>query len=373
MRVVVADGAGAPTWLLGDLSEAARSVGEISLVLGWCLELPESFDPSAFADVRTVMGGFALRVMVAEGRVHYVPGRLRGVPSLLRGRLRPDLMLIALRREGDGWLWGSEVSWMRSVLDDGRTRLLVAENAALPRSSRELSIPLGRGTVVARRERPPLPHPAPAPAEEHRRLARHLAPFVPEGACLQYGPGPVADALADVLDVPVRVRSGIVTDAVARLHRRGLLLDVPVAAYLLGSDDLYAWGDGRAVTARVEQTHDPAVAGGRPLVSINTALEVDRTGAVNVESLGGRHVSGAGGHPDFALAGHVSAGGVSIVATLSSRRGSSTLVERLSGPVSTPRADVDVVVTERGSADLRGLDDTERAAALEELWSRPPS
>jgi acyl-CoA hydrolase len=32
--------------------------------------------------------------------------------------------------------------------------------------------------------------------------------------------------------------------------------------------------------------------------------------------------------------------------------------------VSTPRTDVDIVVTEHGVADLRGLDDMARAAAI---------
>ena len=89
MRVVVADGAGAPSDLLVDLTEVARSVGDISLVLGWCLHLPEGFDPTAFREVRTVMGGFALRDLVASGAVKYVPDRLSGVPALLRGPLRP--------------------------------------------------------------------------------------------------------------------------------------------------------------------------------------------------------------------------------------------------------------------------------------------
>jgi acyl-CoA hydrolase len=43
-------------------------------------------------------------------------------------------------------------------------------------------------------------------------------------------------------------------------------------------------------------------------------------------------------------------------------------VERLGAPASTSRSDVDVVVTELGVADLRGLDDRERKAALQAIW-----
>ena len=368
MRVVVADGAGAPTDLLGPLSEAARSVGGISLVLGWCLSLPPDFEPGAFADVRTVMAGFALRGPVAEGAVRYVPDRLSGVPALLHGPLRPDLALVALRPRAGGWDWGSEVSWMRSLLDLPDLRLLVEEDDALPAASGEPSIAASRGAVVARSSRPPMPGSTPEPDEVHQSIAAHVAPYVPRGARLQYGPGPVADALADVLEEPVAVRSGMLTDTVLRLSRRGLLIGEPSGSYLWGSPELYSWADGRAVVDRVERTHMANPAGHHPVVSLNAALEVDHTGAVNVEQLGGRAVSGIGGHPDFALAGHVSTTGLSIVVTPSSREGVSTLVERLSGPVSTPRCDVDVVVTEHGAADLRGLDDSERRVALASVW-----
>jgi acyl-CoA hydrolase len=369
MRVAVGDGAGAPTGLLADLTEAARSVGDIALLLGWCLELPAGFDPAAFREVRTVMGGFALRDLVADGSIRYVPDRFSGVPALLRGSLRPDLALLALAPRSGGWEWGSEVSWMRSLLDLPGLRVLVEEDDALPRAARADLIPSARGTVVARSGRPPVVGTPVPPTDAHRRIARHLAPYIGEGAVLQYGPGPVADALVEELEAPVAVRSGMLTDTVRRLEERGLLLDQPLGAYLWGSAELYAWAEGREVVDRVERTH-AVDATGRALISVNAALEIDHTGAVNVERLGGHPVSGIGGHPDFAMAGHVSRGGLSVIVTTTRRRGESTLVERLSGPVSTPRSDVDLVVTELGAADLRGLDDEERRAALLHLWAR---
>jgi acyl-CoA hydrolase len=48
------------------------------------------------------------------------------------------------------------------------------------------------------------------------------------------------------------------------------------------------------------------------------------------------------------------------------RRGASSIVPDPE-VASTPRCDVDIVVTEHGAADLRGLDDAERAAALVEV------
>ena len=91
-------------------------------------------------------------------------------------------------------------------------------------------------------------------------------------------------------------------------------------------------------------------------------------GAVNVERRGDRAISGIGGHPDFALAGHLDPRGLSIVATPSTRNGESVLVPALSCAASTPRSDVDVVVTEHGVADLRGRTDAERHEALRAIF-----
>jgi acyl-CoA hydrolase len=57
-----------------------------------------------------------------------------------------------------------------------------------------------------------------------------------------------------------------------------------------------------------------------------------------------------------------------LVAVSRAHRGRSTLVRTLSRPVSTPSQDVDVMVTERGAVDLRGLTRDERTAAILDLW-----
>jgi acyl-CoA hydrolase len=72
------------------------------------------------------------------------------------------------------------------------------------------------------------------------------------------------------------------------------------------------------------------------------------------------------------VAGSRALGGLSIIALPTLRGRHRTLVHNLSAPASTARGDVDVVVTEHGIADLRGLDDAERRRALVELWDWDP-
>jgi acyl-CoA hydrolase len=362
--VALADGAGAPSGLGRPLAHAARQVGGVRLLLGWSFELPVPLDAAAFPDVRAIIGGYGLRRKFG-GHVHYVPARLSAVPALLHSALRPDVLLVGLRPGPEGLVFGSEVGWAPAAVGAGAT-VLAEVNHGLPAASREPA--LRDVTVVAETHRAPVSLPLPVLDDASQAIGKHVAALVPPGAGVQFGPGGVGDAVLRALEVPVRVDSGIVGDAVIDLAARGLRVGTPLATYLAGTSAVYEWADRRPILARIEHTHDPSRLSGQPLVAVNTALEVDLTGQVNVEGFGGDVVAGVGGHPDFAGAAVRSLAGLSVVALPTVRGGRRTLVERLGAPVSTSRSDVDVVVTEFGVADLRGLDDRERAAALRAVW-----
>jgi acyl-CoA hydrolase len=258
---------------------------------------------------------------------------------------------------------------MRAAIDAGAT--VVAEiNHGLPAASDEIPVPAEQIVVVAETDRPPHQFTTNPPDDVARAVARHAAPLIPEGAVLQYGPGTIADAILRAIDVPVQVDSGLIGDAVLDLDARGLLVGSPRGAYLAGTQPLYDWADGRRLLEPVEVTHDVSrLAAHDCFVAVNTALEIDPVGQVNVERVGDQPVGGIGGHADFALAASRSRRGLSMIALPSTHRSGPTLVDQLSAPVTTARSDVDVVVTERGVADLRGIDDGERVRVLRDLWS----
>jgi acyl-CoA hydrolase len=114
----------------------------------------------------------------------------------------------------------------------------------------------------------------------------------------------------------------------------------------------------------IAYTHDITAISCTPrFVAVNTALQVGLDGAVNVERVDGRLVSGPGGQPDFAAGASRSVGGLSVVG-LPSASGPRSNIVVVPEAVSTPRSDVDVVVTEHGVADLRGCSDAERAVRM---------
>ena len=84
---------------------------------------------------------------------------------------------------------------------------------------------------------------------------------------------------------------------------------------------------------------------------------------MGAEVAGGRYLGGIGGQADFSGAA-ARTGARSIIALRSTAGGASTIVPTLNGPVTTARADVDVVVTEHGTAWLRGVPLSARADRL---------
>ena len=93
-------------------------------------------------------------------------------------------------------------------------------------------------------------------------------------------------------------------------------------------------------------------------------MEVDLTGQINAEVAAGVYVGGVGGAGDFLRAARRSKGGLPIVALPSTAGRHSRIVAKLNGPVSTPRSDAGIIVTEFGMADLRGASLTERTQKM---------
>src|SRR2546428_793933 len=122
--------------------------------------------------------------------------------------------------------------------------------------------------------------------------------------------------------VGVRVRSGMVTDALVRLERRGLLLDRAETTYAWGGDDLAALSaGGRLRLVPSDESHDvDRLAAFEQFTAVNSALEVGLDGAVNVERPDGRAGAGIGGPARFFAPPTRPARGPAVVAPAAPRR-----------------------------------------------------
>jgi acyl-CoA hydrolase len=124
----------------------------------------------------------------------------------------------------------------------------------------------------------------------------------------------------------------------------------------------------------VDEVNTPEkIARNRALVSINGALSVDLVGQVVADEIDGRQHSGIGGHEDFVTGAAFSEGGRSLICLPSTATVGGRTISRIvatlpaGSSVTTPRHEVDVIVTEYGAAELEGLTNQERRQTLIEV------
>ncbi|HEY0203095.1 MAG TPA: acetyl-CoA hydrolase/transferase C-terminal domain-containing protein [Acetobacteraceae bacterium] len=326
----------------------------------------------------TVTGLFmqpAWQAAQAAGRFRHLPLSYSGFVRHVRERVAPDACVVHVSppdRAGRCSL-GPAVEFTPLVQARSR-RTLALMNPLLPAMPGAPSLEYAGFDAVAEVEFAPRGYQVGAPARTATAIAGHIAGFIGDGCTLQVGLGKVPDALMALLHGRrgLRLHSGMLADSALDLWDAGALdPDAEHASCVwVGSAELYRRLQGRAgpVVAGCEVTHDASRLAALPrLHAVNSALSVDLFGQANLEVADGRAVSGLGGAGDFARGARQSPGGLSIVALPSTHAGRarSRIVPRLDdGIASLPRGDVDVVVTEHGAADLRGLCVHGRAEAL---------
>ncbi|MUL67875.1 acetyl-CoA hydrolase [Mycobacterium sp. CBMA 234] len=376
VTIAVGDGVGAVDLLddgttLGEaLTAFALERRSVSVILGWSPVAPRGLDPNAFTRIFTLMPGWGVRGLLPNPATRSVPVSMAAIPALLTGHLRPDALITRMAPRGAGLQFCTEVSWQQALVDAGVSVWAVVDDAA-GSASAEPAVDRGRVTVVGHTGEPPAEVPSRAPDPIHYELADQVLQLIPPGASVQYGPGQLGTALLQRTTNPLRIDTGLLTDAVIDLDRRGLLVGSPSATYLLGSRELYRWAEGRPILRGIEHSHDVSrLSRGAPFVAVNTAIEIDPFGQINVEGVGEKVVGGIGGHPDYCTAARLNPSGLSIIAVPTRFNGRSPLVEQLSRPASTPAHDVEIIVTEHGYVDLRSADWSERRAMITDLFAR---
>lgn len=246
-------------------------------------------------------------------------------------------------------------------------------NPRLPRTAGPCAIPFDALTAYLEAEQDLLGGRDRADDAVSQAIGEAVARFVPDGATIQTGLGKIPTAALRALTgrTNLKIHSGLIPEAIVDLEDCGALAPgVSVTGGVaIGSRRLYDRVSGPAYRFHpVSYTHSPRVlAEIETFVTLNSAMEVDLFGQAYAEMGPSGLISGAGGASDFAR-GARAAGGLRIVA-LTAEAGKGA-VSRIAapgeglGPVSLGRMDLDVVVTEFGSADLRGLDHDQRAHAL---------
>ena len=326
--------------------------------------------------LRAYFASPAIRGGISGGRVDLMPLDYPGIVRDLEQNLRIDAAIAQVSppdAEGRCSL-GVTQDFLPSVWQNARIRIAHV-NPRLPRTSGSFQLRIKDCQLAFEcdSEIPSVGSETPDGATlEHARLAADL---ISDGATLQFGVGRLQTAMlmALVSHRNLRVYSGMISPAVLHLLESGVIQPgCPVeCGVALGDPEFYARldDDSRFHFRPVRETHDIRRIAAIPnFCAVNSALEVDLLGQVNVDSVNGRLVAGVGGLPAFSCAARLSPGGRSIIilpATAHQGRTSRIVCKlRDTSFAALARHEADYVVTEHGVARLRALSLHERAAAL---------
>ncbi len=371
-------GSAEPTTLVHALLDQADRLGPVRAFCGisWnerlAAELPDSITVSSYGALGTLRG------LSAQGRLAIVPCSYSALPRLFAdGSLPRDVGLVQVSPpDADGLCsLGVGVDYAADAV--AHTPVLIAEvNAQMPPTSGSARIPFGRFAAVVETDRALPQVPQRPPDEAERTIGQHVAGLIADGDTIQLGVGSLPSAVLGALagHTDLGVHSGMISDAVLSLVETGVITGarkeidagVIVTGAALGSQQLYQRVPSLPVAFRpASYTHAPGVlARLGSFVAINSALEVDLSGQIGAELRRGVYVGAAGGQADFCRAA-CTTGARSIIALRSRSGGESAIRPVLQGGVvTTPRTDVDYVVTEYGVARLRGATLAERARRL---------
>jgi len=226
------------------------------------------------------------------------------------------------------------------------------------------------------------------PDEETQTMANHLISFLRKEveagrltnklAPLQSGIGSVANAvlhgLVESEFTDLEVYSEVLQDAVFDLIDGGKVSFASCCSITLSDEkmkqvysNLEPYKD-KLVLRPQEISNHPEIIRRLGLISINTALEVDIYGNINSTHVNGTHMmNGIGGSGDFARNARLA-----IFVTKSiAKNGNISSIVPFVAHVDHTEHDVDVIVTERGYADLRGLAPMERVPLIIENCAHP--
>ena len=212
-------------------------------------------------------------------------------------------------------------------------------------------------------------------------IGKYCASLINDGDCLQLGIGGIPNAVCAQLwdKKDLGLHSELVGDGVVDLLEAGIInnkkkqthIGRTVLGAAFGSSKLnnYINNNPSVELHPIDYVNNPAeIAKNNNVVSINSCLQVDLLGQVVSDTVGLNQFSAVGGQVDFVRGATMSNGGRSIIAMPSTAK--KGLISRIvpliteGSAVTTPRNDVNFVVTEFGIAQLKGKTLKERAKAL---------
>lgn len=388
-RVFLGTGCGEPQHLIRTMV-GAPGLHDILLYQMLSYTLAEFVDDPNFTRNFSLKLFFVTSVMrkaAFEGKIDYIPAYLSQIPKLFRrGQIGLDVALVQVSPpDAFGYCsLGVSVDITKAGMESAD--IVIAQvNENMPRTWGNTTVHVDDiDYFVLKNE--PLITGTPEAFDPHilERIGMYVTQLVDDGATIQIGFGRLPHGIVGYLNQKndLGVHTQLVTEGFLPLFknkvitnsRKTLLRGKTVASLCMGGPALYDYvNDNPQFEFRPSGfVSDPTmIALNDNMTAISSALEVDLTGQVCMDSLGYMFYSGIGDQVDFLRGSAMSKGGFSIIALPSTARGGlvSRIVPNLSAGagVATTRGDVNFVVTEYGIAELQGKSIYQRVMELSQI------
>jgi 4-hydroxybutyrate CoA-transferase len=318
----------------------------------------------------------------SKGKVQFIPLHLSEIYNYLESTAEVDIAVIQVSSP-DQWGYcslGVSADFVPAILQ--KAKKVVAEvNSQMPRTSGEAPIHISSIDYIVHVDYPLPEMPAGKLSADMEKIGDFAASLISDGDTLQFGIGSVPDAILSALreKKDLGIHSGMISDAVIDLvesgsvngYKKSIDKGKIVTGIAVGTKRLYDFVDNNPLLdfRPVNYTHSLEVLKEIDhLISINSAIEIDLYGQVNAETMKGVQFGGTGGQGNFIRGAALSRGGKSIIAFLSTAGNGkiSRIIPRLERGtvITTPRTDVQYIITENGIADLKNKSLQQRAASL---------
>ncbi|KAL6052368.1 4-hydroxybutyrate coenzyme A transferase [Balamuthia mandrillaris] len=320
--------------------------------------------------------------ILKEGRADYTPVFLSEVPLLFRRNVLPlDVALVQVSPPDKHGFCSLGVSVDTSLAAVQCAKYVIAQvNRHMPRTHGDGLINVKAINCLVEEDTPlPETHTKEL-GEDTIAIGKNVAALIEDGSTLQMGIGAIPDAVLTQLKNHKRlgIHTEMFSEGVVDLVEQGVITGEDktihpnkiVAGFIMGSKRVYDFVNDNPMVEflDIEYVNDPSVIKrNHKMVAINSCVEVDLTGQVCSDSIGGLIYSGVGGQMDFIRGASLSQGGKPIIALPSvTSKGESRIVPYLKpgAGVVTTRAHVHWVVTEWGAVNLFGKNTRQRQELL---------
>ena len=383
-RVILGHAVGIPLLFTDALAEQKEEYQNVELVQMVSMGNARFAEPDMAGHFRlnSMFFGAHTRAAGKEGRADFTPVNFHEIPGMFEDMMPLDVALIMVTPPDKHGYVSCGVSVDYTLPAARKARKVIAQvNEQMPRTLGDTTLHVSEIDAFVVKSEPVITLALPKIGEIEQKIGENCAKLVEDGDTLQLGIGAIPDAvllfLKDKKDLGIH--SEMISDGVVELIEAGVITNKKktlhknktVVTFLMGTQRLYDFADDNQSVAMypVDYVNDPYVISQNDnLVSINSCVQVDLMGQVASESVGLGQISGIGGQLDFVRGARLSKGGRSIIAIPSTAgKGKvSRIVPVLDegAAVTTPRVDVDYIVTEYGIAHLRGKTLRQRAKAL---------